>query len=423
LQPLEAYLAVGPGSGLPAGVHHYDAFRHELEHRADSSDAAWGQELDPGLCMVLTSLHDRSSAKYGLRAYRYSQLDLGHAIAAVTYAAATLGWKVDVVRNTSDLDAQRLVGVQRASDFKGKEREGPGVALWIRPDPALQAPPLAPLTNNLTFHGKPSQLLESRQSWGFPALDRATRHEARGPVGLQLAQWPEIGGRETRAAAASVIRERRSSWSYDTEAKLPAEQWFGMLDALLPRPQVPPLDALGERAKVHPLMFVHGVEGVPSGLYILVRDPAALPKLKASLHPKLAWQRVEGAPEHLPLYCLGTGDTRQAAKALSYSQDIASDGAFAVSFLGDLGEVGEQPSTYVDRHREAGILGHILYLEAQARGFGGTGIGAFIDDAVHQVLALDQEGPIQALYHFAVGRQVADEGIGTKAPYFHLQDR
>ncbi|WP_295436191.1 hypothetical protein [uncultured Thiodictyon sp.] len=37
-----------------------------------------------------------------------------------------------------------------------------------------------------------------------------------------------------------------------------AGRWFAILDALLPRPGVPPLDAWGGRPRVHPL-FVHRV--------------------------------------------------------------------------------------------------------------------------------------------------------------------
>lgn len=48
------------------------------------------------------------------------------------------------------------------------------------------------------------------------------------------------------------------------------------------------------------------------------------------------------------------------------------------------------------------MLGQILYLEAEAAGVHGTGIGWFFDDAVHGVLGLN-DLRWQSLYHFTVG--------------------
>ena len=54
-------------------------------------DGVGGQ--DARLLVALTSIHWREAWKYGERAFRYCQHDLGHAIAAVSMAAALLGWR------------------------------------------------------------------------------------------------------------------------------------------------------------------------------------------------------------------------------------------------------------------------------------------------------------------------------------------
>ena len=54
--------------------------------------AACGGRQDVWL-VALTSIHWREAWKYGERAFRYCQHDLGHAIAAVRLAAALVGWR------------------------------------------------------------------------------------------------------------------------------------------------------------------------------------------------------------------------------------------------------------------------------------------------------------------------------------------
>ena len=77
---------------------------------------------------------------------------------------------------------------------------------------------------------------------------------------------------------------------------------------------------------------------------------------------------------------------------------------------------------YRQRFWEAGMLGQVLYLEAEAAGVQGTGIGCYFDDAVHQALGL-KSGRFQDLYHFTVGTALADARLISEPPYAHLQGR
>lgn len=62
----------------------------------------------------------------------------------------------------------------------------------------------------------------------------------------------------------------------------------------------------------------------------------------------------------------------------------------------------------------------MLYLEAEAAGVRGTGIGCFFDDGVHDVLGI--RGPwLQSLYHFTVGGALTDTRLQTLPPYAHLR--
>jgi hypothetical protein len=71
---------------------------------------------------------------------------------------------------------------------------------------------------------------------------------------------------------------------------------------------------------------------------------------------------------------------------------------------------------------EAGVLGQVLYLEAEAAGVRGTGIGCYFDDACHRLLGLTGE-TWQDLYHFTVGGPVEDHRLRTLEPYAHLRGR
>jgi len=68
---------------------------------------------------------------------------------------------------------------------------------------------------------------------------------------------------------------------------------------------------------------------------------------------------------------------------------------------------------------EAGLLGQVLYLEAEAAGVRGTGIGCFFDDPVHEMLGV-QGLSFQSLYHFTIGGPVEDRRLMTLPPYHHL---
>jgi len=69
---------------------------------------------------------------------------------------------------------------------------------------------------------------------------------------------------------------------------------------------------------------------------------------------------------------------------------------------------------------ETGMIGQVLYLEAESHGVRGTGIGCFFDDAVHDILGFT-DNQFQSLYHFTVGKHMVDRRIKTLPPYYHIE--
>jgi nitroreductase len=179
-----------------------------------------------------------------------------------------------------------------------------------------------------------------------------------------------------------------------------------------------PWDAIAWRPRIHLGLFVHRVEGVPPGLYALVRDPDKLAALKTEMRPAFRWQRVPSCPPGLPLYLLQEGDCRALATNVSCGQDIAGDGAFSLGMIADyldsLTTYGA--AFYRNLFWEAGMVGQVLYLEAEEAGIRATGIGCYFDDAVHEVFGIDSR-EWQSLYHFTVGGPVEDGRLTTTPAY------
>ena len=82
--------------------------------------------------------------------------------------------------------------------------------------------------------------------------------------------------------------------------------------------------------------------------------------------------------------------------------------------------ISAQPDSYPRLFWETGLIGQVLYLEAEALDLRRTGIGCFFDDQMHQLLGL-QTDEWQSLYHFTVGKAREDTLIEIKPPYSHLQ--
>jgi len=169
---------------------------------------------------------------------------------------------------------------------------------------------------------------------------------------------------------------------------------------------------------VHLGLFVHRVRDLDPGLYCLVRSADSLGDLRAAMKDEYTWDRPPECPDDLPLYALKIGDARRAAAQLSCGQDIAGDGAFSFGMLADFRGSIERGGAWMYRrlHWETGLIGQVMYLEAEASGIRSTGIGCFFDDPVHGTFGLEGDR-YQTLYHFTVGGPVEDTRLTTLPGY------
>ena len=77
----------------------------------------------PHLSVALSSIFWRESWKYGERAYRYCQHDIGHALAALSLAARLSGWRL-VCQAAADDDIAAAFGFER-TPWPAQEAEEP----------------------------------------------------------------------------------------------------------------------------------------------------------------------------------------------------------------------------------------------------------------------------------------------------------
>ncbi|MEA3412091.1 MAG: SagB/ThcOx family dehydrogenase [Pseudomonadota bacterium] len=430
LHPTEAYLLIGYGSGIDkeSALFHYNVFDHALEKRRGLGQVSLSPTADGGFFVGFSSIYWRESWKYGERAFRYCHHDVGHALGGVAISAALSGWRTRLVSNVSDGGLDRLLGCHLQS---GPEAEHADCLIAVFPVDArpgaldIQVPAgVADDKAREAFIGRPNPLSGNHRDW--PVIEEAGR-TARNP-GAAFPARPVRTGDAGRSAsrnprdirARPLIRTRRSAVALDAVTHLGAEPFFRMLERLMPDTSPIPFDILPYDTRISLVLFVHRVRGLDPGIYALVRDLRHMDSLRSEMTDSFAWRQPPGCPPDLPLYLLETGDARQVSALVSCRQEIAGDGAFSLGMLAELEAALETGAwAYPRCYWEAGLIGQVLYLEAEAAGVRGTGIGCFFDDAVHQLLGISNH-VWQSIYHFTVGGAVEDTRLRTLHPYFHL---
>ncbi|MDD4446755.1 MAG: SagB/ThcOx family dehydrogenase [Methanothrix sp.] len=443
LHPTEAYLISGPIAAsphglLPAGLYHYAPKSHALELLARIKEESWRDlELPKGtMLLALTSISWRESWKYGERAFRYSMIDLGHALAAVGVAARCLGWRALLEDDLGTDDLTKLLGLEEHSQlsrYEGEE-EHADLLLAIHTDGSkplsLHSSDLSklklerePVRANVLSLGHAPWALIDQVSDASKKPSTNTIYSALNSASSSLPGSCKIYtvlntdmNNDLAARYCQLLRKRRSAQIMDGMSSMPAHSFLSILRAVMPKSS--PLDLLPWKPCIHPVFFVHRVEGLEKGLYILLRDGGQKEVLKEAMLEDFVWERSSGAPPDIELYLLAQGDSRLAAKETSCRQDIASDGCFAAAMLAAFNGPLQKYGSWFYRRLfwECGVIGQAFYLAGEAAGYQGCGIGCFFDDMVHHMLGLSGY-EYQDLYHFTVGRALVDPRLTDLPAY------
>lgn len=479
LHPTEGYVVLPElvGLDLKPGLYHYAPKEHGLEWRAEFPAGPVARLLSRfpvgAFLFGLTSIHWREAWKYGERAFRYCNHDVGHAIGTARIAAATLSWKMTLLDGVDQNTVALLLGTNRADDFADVEAEHPdclaviwpsgevrgyeevrgeglGVRGYIKEIPLFLDSEIVQELAGGKWHGKANRLSgEHGVHWDIidEVADASWKTQAQTlivslpnsqpqntpypspltPQGFSagsVSSSHALHDSRTTSNAGAIIRQRRSAVAFDGKTTISSATFFRMMQRVLPcadRPQLErpmPWDVWPYDPAIHLLIFVHRVDGLVPGLYFLVRDTKKLAFLQQSMNPELTWTIAPGCPDGLPLYRLLEGDARKLAVQVSCHQDIAGDSAFSFGMLAEFeGTLRERGVWWYPRmFWESGLLGQVLYLEAEAAGVRATGIGCFFDDPVHEVVGI-KNVTLQSLYHFTIGGPVEDGRLQTLPPY------
>jgi SagB-type dehydrogenase family enzyme len=446
LHPTEVYVIAQGLDGLPDGLYHYEPRDHALSQRASGRLSGLGRAGQAGLWLGLSSVHWREAWKYGERAFRYAQLDTGHALGAVRYAAAALGWQARWLPAPGHVALASVLGLDRDADFVRAEREEAEglVAIWTGDaasppgvkDHALDTCASPTWAEDVAWTGQAS-CLDPRPMYQWPvinevaratrgeapAADPAPRTEARSEAsGAPLAADDAASPRDAQAAS-QIIRERRSAQHFDRRAQMSHGAFLRILSALMPyAPQHTdlPWDAWPWAPGVHVVVYAHRVDGMAPGAYVLPRSAHGQALLQAHLVGAGGLAPVPGLPVGLPLLSLAEHPALAGTvRTLSCHQAIGSDACVAFSLIGAFDgpiDADADASAYRRLLQEAGLIGQALYLNAEAEGLRGTGIGCYFDDAVHELLGLKDQA-MQVLYHFTVGQAMVDSRLQSEPPY------
>jgi SagB-type dehydrogenase family enzyme len=430
LHPTEAYLVSADG------VFHYAPREHALERRTTLDRGAWRRFAGgrDGFMVALTSIHWREAWKYGERAFRYCQHDAGHAIGALALSAARLGWSLTLLPRWSDAQVAALLGLDRDQDFVDAEREeSECLAIVTADDPApwrgSDPDSLVAAARASAWQGIANQLSPDHVEWSiiddvaratrYPGLSTPTRQlppldDARG--GLSGSRRPTPTGNggsgDSGARAREIIIRRRSAVAFDPRsATLSIDRFLAMLARL--QPFGPPWDAIDWTPQVHLAILVHRVDGLTPGVYAYLRDGSVVDEWRAAMRKEFLWEHVSDR-----LFLLLPTDVTWVGNRVSCDQDIAGDGFFSLGMIARLAPSLAEHGEWFYRRLfwECGLIGQVLYLEAEAAGARATGIGCFYDDAVHELLGLSGDA-WQSLYHFSMGVPVDDARLTTEPGY------
>lgn len=284
---------------------------------------------------------------------------MGHAIAAVSMAAAGLGWDVKLLDGLGYEDLEKLMGLEMLPHFqipsrpvKGRfpdmEFEHPDSVLVVFPngsgefDVDYEKLSLAISEfSKLEWKGKPNLLSKEHICWDVIYKTAEAVKKERDLSDRFLVEPFQSSGTCCEDSyegftVREVVRKRRSAVDMDGVTVMDRDTFYQILLHCLPsgsggkqkRQLALPFRALSWDAEVHAALFVHRVKGLPEGLYFLVRNEDHFDELKKSMRSGFKWVKPEGCPEDLPLYELHRTDCGALAEKLSCHQVCQNSNSF-----------------------------------------------------------------------------------------------
>jgi len=322
--PLEVYASTRGVTGVPDGVHWYDGQRHALVQLAPPA----GGDVTT---LVVTGVPWRTGWRYAERGWRHLYWDGGTLLSQLQAAAAAAGLAPRLRSLFPDAAVRRLVGADGVHEY-------PLYLLSLGDGaPAIDA----------TGPAVPGELPPVE----FPLDTAAQRAGERDELGAPWPDGPRLAKVPPSATLDEVIRRRGSQRRMDRSRTLSrfALDW--------------PMAAALRGIPVPHWVTVHGVDGVPPGLY-------RWPHLS---HP------------------VREGDLRDELARICLDQSLGAEAAYVV--IAATPGAGLDDRGYRDAQLAAGVVEGRLHLAAYALGASATGM-TFLDSEIPELLREPDSVPL-----------------------------
>jgi len=431
LHPTEAYVLLPDViNELDMGLFHYNVEQHLLEKRADTSSLFLPEN---SFYIALTSAMWRELWKYGERGFRYTQLDIGHAISAIVLSAKAHGWQVAILDGLNPLKLSELLGLDR-EEYSEIEKEIPECLLLVGSDirQVRESNTEFDFPEASTWHGRPSRLGDRsfyQWPWAEKIADASLSKTENITEQLSLISdvvspvdcHSESTGVEADISFTQAVLQRRSAQRFETSS-ISFAHFKALIESLLSFSQ--PIFT-EDVSPINFVMMIHRVEGIEPGIYILPSHSTNMNALRSACTKWPEWTAMsEFGAGKISMYQLKVANVQKAAQTLCCQQAIASECALVLGFLTDFDQSIDQLGTSSYRHLywQAGMLSHQVYMSSTALNLAATGIGCFFDDPWMGLLGIEST-EIQILYATAVGHPMVDHRITSFSGYYHLPER
>lgn len=385
LYPVDIYVAASRVEGLDPGLYHFNVKANSLVRLkrgllSEEIEAVAGSPhlFQPAAATIVFCVtFGRSGFKYRDRAYRYVNMDTGHAVYNLALSAASLGYSAPVVVRFDDGLLNNLLGVDTEKEAAlllvplGRAAQGKGKTAF--PEPRFTVAPLEGSAEG----GSYVTLVHS--GTGMTRIDGWTEAPvgagSREPAGGEALSLPEpVAGRDL----FPVIRERRSTRNY-TRTPMGAAELAALCVAAQGTGQSgDPFLSLA--APLNLYAVVRHVEGIAPGVYLIV-------------------------PKSRSLVLCREGDFSSQCRSACLNQDFCAtaDVVFMKTVEWESLPLPDGERGYRYACLLAGMEGEGLYLQATALGMGVCGVGAFFDGDVAGIVGCDRSREA-VLYVTAVGK-------------------
>ncbi len=380
LYPAECYLIIREWPDLPAGLYGYDPCRHRLiplwagsEIADAAAEACYGNAAvaNAPAMLVITGVFQRSSWRYGERAYRRILLDSGHLLANATLASHALGLRCTLTAAFCDERLNTLLRIDPNQEgaLAVVTFHPPGVterpiwsALPSSTNTATTTPPLLNALHQASVlpHERPHLVPRGEDQ----ADDLEQRYGVRGGMPLTI---PTQHSDLTRSPLNAIVhrrstrRFRRATMTTEQLARILAYAYHPEALGLGDQPAL-------DRSLLMTFVAIMSVDGLAAGVYYYAPHSNELRLIKAEC-------------------------SRDAVQFLCLGQELGHDATAVVFHTADLTRAvkrqGERAYRYL--HLDAGMLGQRLQLAALAENLGASGIGGFFDDHVTELLGIPAE--------------------------------